>query len=151
MIIKFLADYLLILMFVATVILVIVGAKKPKIKSLGIIAMAALIALSAARLMSFIHVDEARPFIEEGTRAGASYMNNPGFPSDHTLLAFTLAYALIFMTKFRRTGWAFFGLAIVVGLGRVLALVHTPLDVFGGLAAASFGAIWYLVYRKIIK
>ena len=28
--------------------------------------------------------------------------------------------------------------------GRVLALVHTPLDVIGGLIAASVGAGWYL-------
>jgi membrane-associated phospholipid phosphatase len=35
-------------------------------------------------------------------------------------------------------------LTLMVCLGRVLALVHTPLDVIGGIVVASVGALWYL-------
>jgi membrane-associated phospholipid phosphatase len=35
-------------------------------------------------------------------------------------------------------------LTILMCIGRVLALVHTPLDVIGGVAIAAFGALWYL-------
>jgi len=34
-------------------------------------------------------------------------------------------------------------LALLVCLGRVLALVHTPLDVAGGLVVALIGGLWY--------
>jgi membrane-associated phospholipid phosphatase len=35
-------------------------------------------------------------------------------------------------------------LVVIIGAGRVLALVHTPLDVIGGVIFALFGALWYL-------
>jgi membrane-associated phospholipid phosphatase len=35
-------------------------------------------------------------------------------------------------------------LTVIVCVGRVLALVHTPLDVIGGVLVAFVGALWYL-------
>jgi len=35
-----------------------------------------------------------------------------------------------------------------MGIARVLALVHTPLDVIGGLVFGLVGAVWY---RKLDK
>jgi len=39
-------------------------------------------------------------------------------------------------------------LIIVVAVGRVLALVHTPADVIGGIVIALIGSIWYLNFKK---
>ena len=41
-----------------------------------------------------------------------------------------------------------FGIVALIALGRVLALVHSPLDVVGGFIFASFGALWYLTKPK---
>ncbi|MDR1300657.1 MAG: phosphatase PAP2 family protein [Candidatus Nomurabacteria bacterium] len=147
--IQFLADWLLIIVVALAAVLFFFGApKKQKLNRAGIIIMASLTALLVARAMSFVPIDEARPFVEQGLAAGASYMSNPGFPSDHTLLAFSAAFAVLFMTKFKKLAWVLFILAALVGVGRVLALVHTPLDVFGGLVAAGFGAWWYVIYYR---
>ena len=35
-------------------------------------------------------------------------------------------------------------LTIIVCVGRVIALVHTPLDVIGGILVAFTGIVWYL-------
>lgn len=89
-----------------------------------------------------------RPFEILGTQAGASYLNNPGFPSDHALFAAFLTLAVWYAT---RNKWVTLLLAVLtLGLcvGRVLALVHTPLDIIGGLTIALLGGVWYIAYAK---
>jgi membrane-associated phospholipid phosphatase len=39
-------------------------------------------------------------------------------------------------------------LTVAVCVGRVLALVHTPLDIAGGILVACIGAVWYKTYAK---
>jgi membrane-associated phospholipid phosphatase len=85
-----------------------------------------------------------RPFQILGVAAGASYLNNPGFPSDHALFTAFLTLAVWFETKRKGLAATLGILTLLVCVGRVLALVHTPLDVLGGLAVASVGALWYL-------
>ena len=40
-------------------------------------------------------------------------------------------------------------MALLVGVGRILALVHTPLDVVGGMAVACLGALWYVDWPNV--
>ncbi len=91
---------------------------------------------------------QLRPFEQLGTDPGAAYLNNPGFPSDHALLAFFLVFAVWFATKNRVVTIILAVLAVLMCLGRVLALVHTALDVAGSLLIAALGATWYLGYAK---
>jgi membrane-associated phospholipid phosphatase len=93
-------------------------------------------------------VETIRPFEVAGKAAGASFLNKPCFPSDHTLFATTLAAAVWFETKQKALTWIIAGLIIVVAVGRVLALVHTPADVIGGVVIALIGSIWYLNFKK---
>lgn len=85
-----------------------------------------------------------RPFELLGLAAGASYLDNPGFPSDHALFTTFLTLAVWFETRRRDLSLLLVGLTMFVCIGRVLALVHTPLDVIGGVAVACVGALWYL-------
>ena len=39
-------------------------------------------------------------------------------------------------------------IAMLVCIGRVLALVHTPLDVVGGIVVACVGALWYVDWQS---
>ncbi len=107
--------------------------------------MAGLTAYLLAKLIGMIYQPETlRPFELLGVRAGASFLNNPGFPSDHTLFTMAITLAVLFGAGSKKWALVSFLLTILVGLGRVLALVHTPTDVIGGLIIAAIGAVWYI-------
>ena len=92
--------------------------------------------------------EKLRPFEELGMRAGAAYLNNPGFPSDHTLFAGFLTLAVWFATRNRTYAIVMAAATVLVAVGRVIAHVHTPLDVIGGILFAVLGAVWYVPMLK---
>ncbi|MEO5949716.1 MAG: phosphatase PAP2 family protein [Candidatus Saccharimonas sp.] len=89
-----------------------------------------------------------RPFEILGTQAGASYLNNPGFPSDHALFATFLTLAVWYATRSKLATGIMILLTVGLCAGRVLALVHTPLDIVGGIVVALLGGIWYIASAK---
>jgi undecaprenyl-diphosphatase len=120
-----------------------------RLQSYGRVIMAGLTALLLAKLVgSFWQPDAARPFVEMGVSARASFLDNAGFPSDHVLFSAAIALAVWFETKQKKTAIVLAVLTALLALGRVLALVHTPLDVMGGLAFACFGGLWYLTVQN---
>ena len=107
--------------------------------------MAGLTAYLLAKLIGSVFQPESlRPFQQMGVDAGALYLNNPGFPSDHMLFATAITLAVWFETRNKQLTITLVILTALVGIGRVLALVHTPLDVLGGFAIACVGGLWYL-------
>ena len=109
------------------------------------IIMGGLTAYLFAKLIGSIYQPStARPFELLGTEAGASFLNNPGFPSDHMLFCVAITLAVWYGTRMKKTTLVLAALTLAVGVGRVLALVHTPLDVIGGAVIAMLGAVWYL-------
>jgi membrane-associated phospholipid phosphatase len=93
---------------------------------------------------------DKRPFEHMGVDPGASYLGNAGFPSDHVLFAAFLTLAMWYAV--RRPMWTLTMalLTLTIAVGRVLALVHSPVDVVGGLAIALLGAVWYVDYAKTL-
>lgn len=109
------------------------------------IIMAGLTAYLVAKLLGSIYQPSGeRPFQILGVAAGASYLPNPGFPSDHALFTAFLTYAVWFSTRQKTITIIMAILTIAVCVGRVLALVHTPLDVTAGIVVAAAGIPWYL-------
>jgi undecaprenyl-diphosphatase len=109
------------------------------------ILMAGLTAYLFAKLAGSVYQPEMqRPFEILGVQAGASFLNNPGFPSDHVLFCTTITLAVWFETHSKKITVALSVLTVLVATGRVLALVHSPLDVAGGAMIAMIGALWYL-------
>ena len=72
-----------------------------------------------------------------------AYLDNAGFPSDHVLFTTAITLAVWFETRQRKVVIILAVLTALVALGRVIALVHTPLDVTGGFFFACIGALWY--------
>lgn len=78
------------------------------------------------------------------------------FPSTHTMFVATVFYLTIFLLpKYVRSRQlrlcldaAMFALVVLVAVGRVLAGVHWPTDVIGGLA---FGAFFVSVYNYVVR
>lgn len=114
-----------------------------------VVVMAGLTSLLAGKLMSLVYQPEiARPFLQHGLEPGAAYIDNPGFPSDHALLATVLVLAVYALTRNRPLAIGLFLLVVIMSMGRVIALVHTPLDVIGGIVAGCVGVLWY---KKLTK
>lgn len=144
--IRLLADGLLLpIILIGTYALIIYIPKDKKLRSYARVAMAGLTALLFAKLVgSFWQPDSARPFVEMGVAAKASYLDNVGFPSDHALFAFAITFAVWFEARKQKIALVLLVLSLLLGVGRVVALVHTPLDVAGGIVFALLGSLWYL-------
>lgn len=144
--IKILADGLVVPIVLIGVYALIWKVKKGKrYEAYCRILMAGVTAFLVAKLLATLYQPAGeRPFEVMGAAAGASYLNNPGFPSDHALFTMAITLAVWFETRSKVLAGALLILTLLVCVGRVLALVHTPLDVIGGLLVATVGAGWYL-------
>lgn len=118
--------------------------KGQRFESYSRILMAGLTAYMLAKFIGTIYQPETlRPFELMGVEPGALYLNNPGFPSDHALFVTAITLAVWFETRMKKVSMVLAGLVILICIGRVVALVHTPLDVIGGVLIALVGALWY--------
>lgn len=107
--------------------------------------MAGLTAYLLAKFLGTLYQPALeRPFELMGVAPGAAYLDNPGFPSDHALFVAAIVLAVWFETRHTVITAILAVFVVLVCIGRVLALVHTPLDIVGGIAVAMIGAGWYL-------
>lgn len=148
--ITFIADGTIIpIVAIAGYALLFLVPKGTRFEAYSRILMAGLTAYLIAKLLGAVYQPAMeRPFELLGVAAGASYLNNPGFPSDHALFTGFLTLAVWFETKRKGITLVLVVLTLAVCIGRVLALVHTPLDVIGGILVACLGALWYLQRGK---
>lgn len=86
-----------------------------------------------------------RPFAINGREVDVLIKPFDGaFPSGHTAEAFALAVT-VFMHD-RKVGWWFLASALLIGVARVLANVHYPIDILGG---AFLGTIIAVVVERL--
>lgn len=152
LIIKILADYLMLpLVVLAGYLILFKAPKRGRYDKYLHVLMAGLTSYWLAKVIGNLWMPEKlRPFEQMGTEPFASYLGNAGFPSDHVLFAMFLTLAAWYVT--RKSFWTVIMLLLTlsIAVGRVLALVHSPLDVVGGVAIALVGSIWYAGYAKKI-
>lgn len=148
--IRLLADGAIVpIIFLAGYALLFRVPSKRRFETYARIVMAGLTSYLVAKLLAAVYQpDTVRPFELLGLMPGASYLNNPGFPSDHALFATFLTLAVWFETRERTVAFIMAVLTLLLCVGRVLALVHTPLDILGGIVVAGIGALWYLQEKK---
>ena len=116
------------------------------------ILMAGLTTYLLAKLLGAVYQPAMeRPFELMGVAPGAAYLDNPGFPSDHALFVTAILLAVWFETKNKLLTAILAVFVVLVCVGRVLALVHTPLDILGGVSVAAIGAAWYLTAPAYAK
>lgn len=145
-IIKLFADGAIIpVVLIAGYALLFLVPKGHRFESYARVIMAGLTAYLVAKLLASVYqpIGE-RPFQILGVKPDALYLNNPGFPSDHALFTTFLTLAVWFETRRKTLTIILAILTLSICVGRVLALVHTPLDIIGGIVVASVGALWYL-------
>jgi len=143
--VKIIADGLVVPIVIIGAVALLFGVKRgDRFSAYSRILMAGLTAYLIAKFIGFVYQPaQLRPFELLGLEPGAAYLDNPGFPSDHMLFVTAIACAVWAETKMRKIALLISAMAILVGIGRVAALVHTPLDVIGGAIVALIGALWY--------
>lgn len=153
LLIRVMADGLIIpIIAIGAYALVYKVPKGKRFESYSRVLLAGLTAYLFAKLAASIYQpDIERPFELLGVQAGAAYLNNPGFPSDHALFITAITCAVWFETKMKKTTLLLAVLVLLVGLGRVLALVHTPTDVIFGVIFGLLGSLWYINSSKSLK
>jgi undecaprenyl-diphosphatase len=100
-------------------------------------AMSLPIALVIAKIANRLY-DNPRPFVAGGFEPLIAHAPDNGFPSDHTLLAASLASVVMFFNK--RLGFALWAIALAVAWGRVLTGVHHWLDVAASIVISLLAA-----------
>lgn len=140
------AEYLIALLVIVTASVVWVHRKTLTrqfwIYSVGVGAASFVLSRIAGRLF-----DNPRPFVVGHFVPLVPHAPDNGFPSDHTLLAAWLA--VVVYRLHRPTGMAFMVGAVLVGLSRVAAGVHHPIDIVGSLVIVGIVAgLVALVQRR---
>lgn len=150
--IELIADGLIVPIVITGALAIWLWTPKPKLEAYKYALMAGLTSLLVAKLMSVVyHPAVERPFQLLGQKAGALYIDNPGFPSDHALFVTVVVLAVYALTGRKKLTIVLAALALLVCIGRVVALVHTPLDVVGGIFAGLVGGLWYLTRPKRLR
>lgn len=109
-------------------------AKQLKLQLGWAVVAAGFLAGLADKISSKLYYDP-RPFVTHHLTPLVSHAADNGFPSEHTLLAVTLATVMYFYDK--RIGAATAVIAVLIGASRVAAHVHSPIDIIGSLAMAA--------------
>jgi membrane-associated phospholipid phosphatase len=138
--VKIFADYLIIPIVLAGGIIILSLQKAGRYEAWARAVMVGLVALWLAKIISLVYQGQ-RPFEALGVAPGATFLPNPGFPSDHALLVFTVTAVVWGATKNKILAATLLIASIAVAVGRVVALVHTPLDVIGGIFCALLAAM----------
>jgi undecaprenyl-diphosphatase len=102
--------------------------------------VAVILAAIADKILSKLYYDP-RPFASHHLHPLVAHTADNGFPSEHTLFGITLAVVIFFYRP--KVGILTFIIALLVGIARVAAHVHSPIDIIGGaligILAASAG------------
>ena len=90
----------------------------------------------------------ARPFIVTGIAPLFAHAADNSFPSDHTLLTAAIASGLWGISK--RISLVAWLIAVLVGVARVIAGIHWPIDIIGSIAMALIAGVASLVITKVV-
>lgn len=111
----------------------------------------ALLSFPVALLIAFIAgllFYDSRPFVVEHVEPLIPHAPDNGFPSDHTL--FAIVTAAIMFTYSRKLGVLLGIMGVLVGISRVAAKVHYPIDIAGSIAIAIVAtSIAWIIIRKV--
>ena len=93
-------------------------------------------------------IHTSRPVVEFQNVVTLIQKNDFSFPSGHATFYMALAFAIFFSHK--KAGYVFILFALLIGIARIIAGVHFPIDILGGFILGILTA--YLVrflYQKL--
>ena len=101
-------------------------------------AVTAITAFILAKIGSLLFYN-ARPFVSEHLIPLFQHDTSNGFPSSHMLLAAVIAVTVFAISK--KWGIGFMVVAIIIGVSRVAANIHYPIDIIGSIVFAVIGGV----------
>lgn len=101
--------------------------------------VAVLLALGIGQLIGLLW-PEPRPFVLHLGWQFLAHAPDPGMPSDHVLVFWSLAASALAARRHRAWALVLFALGLLVGWSRVFLGVHFPFDVLGALPVAAMAA-----------
>jgi len=142
-IVIFLASFAIWAMFAGLLVLWLIDGRIKKEVALHAIISAVAAWILAEMIKSFFPT--FRPFEITGlTPLTLTVPTDAAFPSGHAASAFAMAISVWQHNK--KIGTFFIIAALGVGVGRVLGMVHSPLDIAGG---ATLGIIISLIFGRL--
>lgn len=147
----FSATYLVYIEILAFCVFLLLARRRVRARLTLISLIALPLAYITAKIASFFWYD-TRPFVESGIAPLIDHAADNGFPSDHMLLAATMA--AIVTLRYPRISIMFWLMALLIGASRVFAAIHHPIDIFASSVigiASAFVAFYVVVLRRIKK
>lgn len=142
-VIEFFATFLIWILYAGLVILWFIDGKIKKEEVIHAL-MAGVIAWLITQFIKNAF-PTLRPFVINGRDVDVLFRpNDSAFPSAHTALSFSLAITIFLHEK--KVGWFFLLGALLIGVARVFANVHYPIDILGG---ALIGTLVAVIVEKV--
>jgi len=140
-------------LFVAVLLLFLLAwaqaNRKYKTELLVAVALAGIIAVILDKLGGKLYYDP-RPFVTHHLRPLIAHAADNGFPSEHTVLTMTISTVLVFYRP--KLGALSFLIALAVGISRVAAHIHSPIDIAGGILIGFIAGITgYYLAPKLLR
>lgn len=149
-IIIFCAKYLFVFVVLGLIFAWVRTVKNLKVQFIIATVLAGIVALVLSRLAGKLYYDP-RPFVSEHVKPLISHAADNGFPSDHALFTMTLTAVTFFYR--RKIAGIMLVLTIIVGVARVLAKVHSSLDIGGAWVLGIIGGVagYYITRWALAK
>ena len=151
-IIVFCAQYLFLLVILIIGVAWLKHPKADRWRFFASVIVAGAIAFVLSRIAGKLYYDP-RPFVVEHVKPLFPHIADNGFPSDHALLTGTLTAITYFFNK--KAATLMLVPTVIIGAARVLAKVHSPLDIGGGWVFGIIGSVaayylvkWYFARRE---
>lgn len=140
------------LMVVIVVLLAYIWFKESSLRRrqiIGAVIIAGILAFLFSKFAGKLYYDP-RPFVSRGIKPLIAHGADNGFPSEHAIFCMTLTTVIFFYRK-QLAYWAAL-VTILVGSARVLAHVHSPIDIAAGIVLGIFaGWLGYFATTKMVR
>ena len=131
------ANYLYLLPIIYFGFILIFSKRRKDIVKVSILAFP--IAFIFTKLLGYV-INDPRPFVVEHIQPLIAHAADNGFPSDHTVLTMTIAVIIFSFNK--RFGVILAFISVIIGISRVLAKVHHPIDIISGIGVAIVSVVF---------
>ena len=132
--VKFVGDYFFLLSLAIVAVFWFLAKKDEKLAIVWQLLFGGAVALLLSTVASSLYYD-TRPFVTEHIVPIIAHSADNGFPSDHTLLTALLGFTIYLHS--RVVGGILLLIALLVGVARVAAHIHHPIDIAGSFVIAA--------------
>lgn len=147
-VIIFCAKYLFAAVILLYVLAVYQASKRDRKALVIAVVIAGITAVILDKLSGKLYYDP-RPFVTHNVTPLIKHAADNGFPSEHTILSMTIAILLFYYR--RRLGALAIVIAYIVGVARIAAHVHSPIDIIGGIVIGIIAAAaGYFAAKKLL-